>query len=202
MHLRLDLLARCATRTTDGEPLSLCRYAYPTNPTDIPGLLDFHRLEQVHSTRSAPSQDRSPRPSAPNRSSSGSWRTSARTRAQQDRSTPQRTHRLSHARPAPILFMPDEFVADTDQSSISLQSEYADDSDYCEDEDEDDDYEIGTGADDPLEKPPMDTDNVVSVQPDSSLNLQSMAVMTDDQLIAMGATDPTISLLQDRKSVV
>ena len=42
----------------------------------------------------------------------------------------------------------------------------------------------------------MDTDNVVSAQPASSLHLQSMAVMTDDQLIAMGATDPTISLLQ------
>ena len=42
----------------------------------------------------------------------------------------------------------------------------------------------------------MDTDNVVSVQPASSLNLQSMAVMTDDQLIALSATDPTISILQ------
>ena len=42
----------------------------------------------------------------------------------------------------------------------------------------------------------MDTDNTVSAQPASSLHLQSMAVMTDDQLIAMGATDPTISLLQ------
>ena len=197
MHLRLDLLARCATRTTDGEPLSLCRYAYPTNPKDIPGLLDFHRLERVHSTRSAPSQDRPLRPSAQNRSSSGPWRTSARTRAPQDRSTPQRTQRLSHARPAPILFMPDEFVADYDQSSISVQSESADDSDYCEENDaDDDDYEIGIGADDPMEEPPMDTDNVVSAQPASSLHLQSMAVMTDDQLIALGATDPTISILQ------
>ena len=197
MYLRLDLLARCATRTTDGEPLSLCRYAYPTNSRNIPGLLDFHRLEQTYSTRPAPNQDRSSKATALHSSHLGYSRSSARPGNRQRRTDSQRTPSMYHARPAPILFMPDESsVADYDQSSISHQSDTADDSDYCEDDDDDNDYEVGTGVDDPTEEPPMDTDNVVSALPDSSLNLNSMAVMTDAQLVALGTTDPTISILQ------